>query len=73
MLCGSGSKYTMTLAKKKNLIGPLTGVLGVEQNTKRKPFMHYFQSTVERVTLYYINFLIVWLIGPLKQVVWRQN
>ena len=60
----------MTLAEKKSLIGPSTGVLGLEKTTMCKPFMHYFHSTVERITLYYINLLIVWLIGPLEQVVW---
>ena len=49
VLCGSGSENTKTLAKKESLVGPLTGVLGVSQIARRKPFLHYLQSTVERV------------------------
>ncbi len=51
MLGGSCSENTMTLAKKESLIGLLTGVLGVSQIARRRQCMHYFQSTVEGVTL----------------------
>ena len=51
VLFGSGSGNTVAPAKMENLIGLLTGVLGVGQIARHKQCMHYFQSTVEGVTL----------------------